>query len=911
MSSQILTTKLIIPQIRPESVVRSRLYSILNYGQYKKLVLVSASAGFGKTTLVSSWIRSESITAAWLSLDEEHSNPLRFVTYFISAVQTVSKKIGTFLINSLQSSPAPPMESLLSILLNDIAACNMDFSMVLDDYHLVDRREIDHILKYIIDHQPPNLHLILITREDPNLPLARLRAGDQLTEIRNADLRFTDMETLEFFQKEESFHLSDHEIKALETRTEGWIAGLHLAALSLRNQKDISGFIKSFTGSHIFITDYLVQEVLDQQPESLLIFLLSTSILKSLSGPLCDAVTANPEIKGQDMLEKLEQSNMFILPLDNDRHWYRYHLLFSDLLRKRLTGRKTTKDIEISELHSRASRWFEENGYESEAVHHALAARDFERAASLVERALPTMDAGFQSPLWLQWIMALPEDLIQNRPVLCAGYAQALMDTGEFDEVESRLLDAEKWLDEEYRENANPKMIVADKDQFHGLHGTIANARAYYALAVNDGEKALLYAQKAQDNSSSDDPLRTGIASALLGLAQWSKGKLKAAYQILEIGIMDMGKAGNTLYVIGGTPALVEIKMAQGKLTQAAHICHQALELSEGLDESVQWVAQNIHIELCLVYCEQNRMDEAISHFEHSLKLAEHSILSDWPYRSALARAKIEAAEGRLEQAILSLEKAEQLFIKNPAPDPAPAGAIKARLWLKKGQLKKTKHWLDERNVNEMGNISYLREYEYITLVRLLIEEYRRDTENKTLKAAAALIDSLQDAAETDERGGSLIEILILKSIICLLDGNRPDATLYMGQALTLSESEDYIRIFTDEVDMISELLIETSNKTCSKEYRDRLIKALCGNKQQEGNFMSYQLRVEPLTERELEVLRLIEQGLSNQEIGARLFLALTTVKGYNQRIFGKLEVKRRTEAVAKARELGLFNSDG
>src|SRR6266487_4135523 len=389
MPTPILATKLYIPRLRPNVVIRPRLIERLNEGLYRKLTLISAPAGFGKTTLVSQWVEGIERPAAWLSLDEGENDPARFLTYLVAALQTIAATLGEGVLGVLQSPQPPPTEAILTALLNDITTIRDHFVLVLDDYHVLDAKAVDHALTYLVEHLPPHMHLVIATREDPQLPLARLRAGDQLTEVRVTDLRFTHSEAAGFLNQVMGLNLSAQDIAALETRTEGWIAGLQLAAISMQGHKDTISFIKSFTGSHHFVLDYLVEEVLQQQPESVQTFLLRTSLLDRLCGSLCDAVLLDATASGQATLEYLERANLFLVPLDNERRWYRYHQLFADLLRQRLQQRSASSTGDevgdVTELHSRASVWYEDHGLEIEAFHHAAAAHDVARAERLIE----------------------------------------------------------------------------------------------------------------------------------------------------------------------------------------------------------------------------------------------------------------------------------------------------------------------------------------------------------------------------------------------------------------------------------------------------------------------------------------------------------------------------------------------
>ena len=443
MSTPILATKLYIPPPRPKVVLRPRLIERLNEGLFRrKLTLISAPAGFGKTTLVSEWVAGCERPVAWLSLDEGDNDPTRFLTYLVAALQTIAAKIGAGVLAVLQSPQPPPIESILTALLNEIATIPDHFILVLDDYHVIDSKPIDHALTFLLEHLPPQMHLVITTREDPQLPLARLRARGQLTELRAADLRFTPAEAADFLNQVMGLNLSAEDIAALETRTEGWIAGLQLAALSMQGREDIASFIQAFTGSHRFVLDYLVEEVLQHQPEHIRSFLLQTAILDRFCAPLCNAVTERED--GKEMLDVLERSNLFLIPLDDQRQWYRYHHLFADVLQAHLME---AQPDQVSSLHQRASAWYERNGLRSDAIRHALAAQDFERAAGLIELAWPADEGSIQITTWLGWVKTLPDELVHTRPVLNVWYAYALLGSGEMEAAEARLKDAERWLE--------------------------------------------------------------------------------------------------------------------------------------------------------------------------------------------------------------------------------------------------------------------------------------------------------------------------------------------------------------------------------------------------------------------------------------------------------------------------------
>jgi len=637
---QLLTTKLYIPSTRPELVPRPRLIKRLSESLHCKLVLISAPAGFGKTTLVSEWVAGCERPAAWLSLDDEDNDPTRFLAYIVAALQTIAANIGEGVLGMLQSPQPPPTESILTALLNEISTIQDSFTLILDDYHVVDAKpvdastSVDEALTFLLEHLPPQMQLVIATREDPQLPLTRLRARGQMTELRAKEMRFTTSEAAEFLNQVMGLNLSAEEVTSLETRTEGWIAGLQMAALSMQGRADTASFIQAFTGSHHFILDYLVEEVLQRQPESVHSFLLRTSILDRLSGPLCDAVqfgfskSYTGQEDGRGMLEALERGNLFVVPLDDKRQWYRYHHLFADVLQARLIEEQPDR---VPTLHQRASEWYEQNGLPADAVRHALAAEDFERAAGLIELAWPAMDESFQLATWLDWGKALPDELIHARPVLCVGYAWALLNAGEFEAAEARLLDAERWLEptadmSEQMDEPPTKMVVVDEEQFRSLPISLASARAYQAQALGDVPGTVKYARRALDLIPEGDYFARGRAAVLLGLAQWASGDLDAAHRSFADAMASFQMVGNILFAISFTFILADIRMAQGRLHEAISTYEQSLHLAREQGDPALQGTTELYTGLSELHCEQGDLGTAR---QHLLRIGELDELSD------------------------------------------------------------------------------------------------------------------------------------------------------------------------------------------------------------------------------------------------------------------------------------------
>src|SRR5947209_3023233 len=579
MPTPILATKLYLPRLRSNVVSRPRLLERLNEGLHRKLTLISAPAGFGKTTLVSEWVASSERPTAWLSLDEGENDPTRFLTYLVAAVQTIAATIGEGVSGVLQSPQPPPTEAILTALLNEITTLPDHFVLVLDDYHVIDAKPVDMALSYLVEHLPPQMHLVIATREDPQLPLARLRARGHLTELRAADLRFTASEAAEFLTQVMGLSLSAADIAALEDHTEGWIAGLQLAALSMQGHQDVPGFIRAFAGDHRYIVDYLVEEVLQRQPEAVRSFLLQTAILDRLSGPLCDAVTGQEE--GNARLEALERGNFFVVPLDDTRHWYRYHHLFAEVLSARLLAEQPAQ---VSTLHRRASAWYEQHGSVVDAIRHALAAEDFGRVADLVELAVPAMARSRQEATVLGWLKALPDELVRARPVLSVHYAGPLVLHVVLEGVEARLRDAEQWLDTktdrgELALAPAAEMVVVDEAEFRGLPGMIAIYRAAIALALGNGADTVKYARRALDLVPEDDHHRRGSAAGFLGLAYWTRGDLEAAHRSYAECMALVQRSGHISDAIGCSLALADIRISQGRLREAMSTYERGLQL--------------------------------------------------------------------------------------------------------------------------------------------------------------------------------------------------------------------------------------------------------------------------------------------------------------------------------------------
>ncbi len=914
MPAPVLATKLYIPPPRSNIVLRPRLVERLDEGLSagRKLALISASPGFGKTTLVSEWIARCERPVAWLSLDEGDNDPVRFLSYLVAAFQTIKAGIGEGVLAVLQSPQPPSTESILTTLLNEITTIPDSFILVLDDYHVVDSKPVIQALTFLVEHQPPQMHLVIATREDPPLSLARLRARGQLTELRAADLRFTPNEAADFLNRVMGLNLSIEDIAALETRTEGWIAGLQLAALSMQGRSDAASFIQAFTGSHRFVLDYLVEEVLQHQPEGIHSFLLRTAILDRLSSSLCDAVTGRADGKGT--LETLERGNLFIIPLDDQRQWYRYHPLFAEVLQARLVDEQPDQ---VFSLHRRASEWYELNGSAADAIRHSLAAKDFERAATLIELAVPDMRKNRQEATHteLGWLKALPDELILFRPVLSVAYAYALFGDGELEAVEARLRDAERWLGTTSDLSERPVslaagMVVVDEDEFRRLPGLIALLRTAQALARGDMPETVKNARRVLDIAPENDYLMLGGAASTLGLAAWANGDLEAASRMTADGMANVRLAGYISPAIGGSIVLADIQIAQGRLREAMTTYERALQWAIAPGRPVLRGAADIYVGLSDLQYEHNDLKTATQHLLTSQALGDLAGLPSNPYRWCATMARIRESLGDLDEALDLLDKAERLYNANFSPNVRPIATRKTRVWVAQGRLGEALGWAREQGLSVEDDLSYLHEFDHITLARVLLARHLSDHSYGSISEVMGLLERLLKAAEERGGKGSVIEIKVLQAMAYSAQGDLPAALVPLQHALELAEPEGYVRMFLDEGPGIMQLLGEAATCGVMPDYTGKLLAAFEAEQrksEKRPDQLPAQPLIEPLSPRELKILQLIAQGLSNREIGERLFLALDTIKGHNRNIFDKLQVKSRTEAVARAHELGLL----
>ncbi len=944
MTPPLIATKLYIPPARPGLVVRPRLLERLNRGlQYRPgISLVCAPAGFGKTTLISSWIYDLRLTTgelqtdsvgrekivnlkskiqnrvAWLSLDSGDNDPNRFINYLIAALQQISPEIGATVKGAFQSEQ---MESLLTVIINDISRHLADAILVLDDYHEITAAPVHHLLAFLFDYLPPQLHVILISRVDPPLPLARLRARGQLTEVRASDLRFVQAEAADFLNRLMGLELTAADVAALAERTEGWIVGLQLAAYSMQEYSDRSDFIARFTGDDRFVTDYLIDEVLARQPQHVQEFLLHTSILNRLTGSLCDAILGRDEAgrPGDEkkansesssfifspsslILEYLEQANLFIIPLDNQRHWYRHHQLFADLLRHRL--HHTRPELE-PELHRRAARWHQTQSHLSEALHHFLQAQDFDRAAPLLEAIGPTICWRQGEFATLQgWLNQLPRQLVYSRPKLCLYSAEVLYLTGQFEAIEPFLQAAEQAL------TAPASPLLAASTQ--ALLGEVMAMRALVAGGQGD-TVGVAQAIELSQHALALLPESERQLRMLLTLGQaeayYLSGQVDTAAHAYQAA-SDLALAGDNLFLaLAALVRLTEVLTVRGKLNQAEALC---AHIQHMVGERPMQVSAWIEVHLAGLACERNRLDAAEQRLAGVLARPPKSANPRMLLEGQLGLARVRQAKGDFEgarQAIQAAAQVELQYQTASAWDMPPVASYRARLSLAQGDLAAAGLWLQTEELDPADPLPPLRAEDYLTLARILLAQ-------EQAAAAIPLLNRLQQAAASDGRGRHQLEALILLALAQFAQHNQAEAFAALTQALILAEPEGFVRLFLDEGPPLLNLLAVFAGQPASPpaavEYAQKLL-AEAGQPAPaafpEKSKPPAQNLVEPLTPRELEVLHLIAQGYSNQEIARELVLSAGTVKLHAHNIYGKLGVSSRTQAVALATELGLLES--
>jgi len=875
VQTRLLATKLFPPALHPEAISRPRLMRKLDRSLYSRLTLLSAPAGFGKTTLLAQWISQAELSVAWLSLDAGDNDMGRFLHYLVAALRTVEANAGRIAVGIGPSLRLPEIHTTLTALINGLTAIQHHFVLALDDYHLIQERSIHEIMTFLVEHLPPRMHLVVATRADPPLPLARLRARGQLLEVRAADLRFTLEEAAQFLNQAAGLDLCATDVAALEARTEGWVAGLQLAALSLQGAKDPSRLVAAFSGSHQFVADYLTDEILTRQPEGLRLFLLQTSILERLCGPLCNAVTG--QAGGQETLEALQRANLFLTPLDEERRWYRYHRLFADLLRQRLHERHPDS---LPELHLRASAWYEGQGLMAEAIQHAFAAGDFRRSVCLIERAADAALMRGEVVTFRKWVERLPDDLVRARPSLCALHAWASMLAGRpLRTLEPLLLRAEP--------------------------STAAPIQALLALIRGDVDRAEQLAGAALAELPAEETFLRGLAAWACAMSRCVRDPGQADLQALHQFAEATQETGNVLVSAMALSDLAALWMRQGQLRRAKAVYQRAVDLATDREGHLLPAASEALRGLGLLALEWNDLKAADHYLRQSLELARW-VGGVTALETHVGIARLRRARADLEGAHEALDAAEQLALQFDAleADDTLVAVQRAELWLAQGNLQAVAQWARDRkltpesaprswNEPELALESHMRKYEYLLLARLLLAE-RRPAE------AVALLDPMLSGVE---RHRVIIQIHLLKALAHQAQRDSQGALACLAEALRLGEPEGYIRVFVDEGPPLEQLLRQAAARGQFTSYVLRLLAAFGPQLPS----VSGQPLIEPLSERELEVLRFLATSRSVPDIARELHVEVSTVRSHTKSIYAKLAAHSRLEAVERARELRLI----
>ena len=912
----VLATKLYVPPRQPGFVPRPRLVEQLNDGLERALILVCAPAGFGKTALLADWSQAGQRAPAWISLDAGDNDPARFWRHAIAALDRVQPGVAE-LTGPLFGPPAPPsFEGPVAALVNELAGRSWsdEVVLVLDDYHLIDSRAVHTSVAFLLEHLPPRVHLVLSSRADPPLALARLRGRRQLAELRAADLRFTIDEAAALLRDAvgPDLPLPDTTVATLTDRTEGWAAGLQLAALSLRGRPDAAAFLEAFSGSHRYILDYLTEEVLERQPGSIRNFLLETSILERLSGPLCDAVTGRSD--GQQLLEEIERANLFLVPMDEMRRWWRYHHLFADLLRARLQQEQPAR---FTKLHRSAAAWYEEHALADEAVRHARAAGDVDLAARLIEQHAGELLLRGEGATVERWLAALPGQIIQGRPRLLLAQVVLAIQGGQVEAVDGLLDAAERAYADVGQESEAPSVDGATGG-LANVPGRIAHYRAYVAELHGDIDATITFGSRALVEFGDGQSMMASLVRAHLAVADWLSGRLPDAERVLSSIIDGWHAAGLSFQVASQSHFLGQVHRAQGDLDTELETYHRALEITAVPGRPPLPAAGIPYVGMAEVAYQRGDLDTAMRHITDGIALCRQLAYTQ-PLATGLADlAWIRQAQGDPAGALEAITEATEVAPGSDVVDLLnPVPASRARLLLVLGDVDAAAAWTVERGLDADDEPTYPREPAHLLLARVLIAQDRTEQ-------ASRLLDRLLGTATEQGRFGSAIEIHGLRALAHAARGEVDGALDALAEAVTLAAPQGWLRVFVDEGQPMATLLARLVAKRgrdltragVSLGYLSRLGAAMepesargasPGNRLVASRSATIPGLIEALSERELEVLHLLAAGKANREIADELFVTLDTVKKHTTHILGKLGATNRTEAAAHARELGLI----
>lgn len=900
VATQLLNTKLYVPTVNADYVPRPRLEARLKQSERYRLTLISAPPGFGKTSLLAAWCAQlKTVRVAWLSLEASDDDAARYLLYVCAALQTIDAQLGASAMALLRASPSVAPLFVLTTLLNSLAERVEPIVLVLDDAHLLESSAVNELLAFLIEHCPPCLHLVLATRADPDLPLARYRARAYLNELRAQDLRFTADEAATFLNAVMELNLTEGEMRALEIRTEGWIAGLQLAALSMRERPDRAQFIAAFRGSHRFVLDYLMEQVLAQQTPEIQAFLLQTSILERMNAELCGALTGQKDT--QQRLEWLEAHNLFLIPLDDARMWYRYHPLFGDVLQHRL---RQTAPAEVARLHRRASEWYEGHEQYSDAVHHALAGNEPESAARILERVGVDIALSGQPQTIAHWIEALPQEMVQTRPMLACADAVANLLLDHLEITGARLETAERIV--ETNGTAAQQSFVRTWK---------AIWRGEVALQKGDLEGFVAASREGLLTAALGDPSRLPLVVRVARAFQIT-GDVRASAEREMAAALVLVQASNNLFtLLNSIVYLARLRSLHGRLHQAVETYAEAVgAMPSAAGQAVLVIHPVYYSGLADILREWDRLDEAVELLTQGLALTRTTLAvdADALMLEYVTHIRVQLARGEIEDARQMVNQLEQLATERRFVSllTGEIAALHARVDLARGNPDAAMEWAKRQKFSPSDMPDFLREFEMLTWARVWLAHAGPEGKNARLKRVAGVLERWCEDAQDKQRLNSVIEMLVLRARTADLQGKRVEAFGFLGRALALGEPQNYLRVFADEGAPMRQLLLALRklDVTVSETYFASILQAF--HEEHEPSARPARkpdlALTEPLSARELQVLRLVVSGASNQEIANQLVISLSTVKAHTNTIYAKLGVVGRSQAIRRAHELNL-----
>lgn len=901
MDRQIIQTKLNIPRLQSNHFSRERLLQKMDDSSNGNLVLVSAPAGYGKTTLVSEWTSRNLDKCAWYSLNNEDNNVITFIYYLIESFKAIDENIGKQVLCEIEVLDSIGIENLFISLINDFIKYNHEITLVLDDYHLISNEEIHKGVNFILEHLPDNTRVIVITRDQECIPTTKFRAKNRLLEITLADLVF-DIDEISIFLNEYLHEkLSMKDIAFIQEKTEGWITSLHLFAMSLLRQENPNQFIESFSGKNEYVFDYLLEEVFKQQPIKVRKFLMITALFNRFNSSLAATMLEVSEEEARETFNQIKKANLFIVRLDNEKIWYRYHHLFQEFLQKKFFDIRLKESL-VLEIYDFASVWFYEQGFIEEAINNAIIAKKYEYASILIEKEWMRMDQQVEASIWLEWVKQLPESIKENRPVLNIEYAWALMDTAQILESEPYIEKATV-LFEKYKKDPD-EVMVYDETVFQMLESMIYSAMSYLYITKGDEHQSLKYALMARDRTKLRHTYEKRTMQSVLALSLWCMGRIDEALQVLEQNIT------NNYLKIQNSIGVGRMRLHQGKLQLSHEHFKNMIDVvynEQGVCNKV--VASYLH-DLALIDIYQGKFDQAKEHLEKSANAAKGFNVQTWDYYYYKIQSLLLKSEFKYDQSIKLLNKAQDHFFPSPFRDPETIDALKTLIYIEEGKTSLVLEYITRFDEEVPSKIEFLEEQNYVTLVKALLYKYKYQKTEKALQDAETILHILQKQFTRNHRTTKMVDAKILETLIHLLHNRRQSASDTLQEAIELAEVEDYVLPFIEAGTHIKTLLTDATLEWCHKEFVLQIIKQINQSFKKQEEVLhppNIEQLITPLSKREIEVLELISQGFTNEEISKTLYLAISTVKNYNQSLFGKLGVKNRTEAIKKASSIGII----